>query len=101
MNNKVLRIITFAPFGRLDISIIYEHLKILPLENLCKDVLKEEIIAVLDETAELNVREEGLKSMETHVNKNFPQEAKRKMRKTESCLGKRCSPRRHWNCGLD
>jgi len=34
LNNKVLRIITFAPLGRLDTSIIYEHLSILTLEKM-------------------------------------------------------------------
>ena len=33
LNNRVLRIITFAPLGRLDPSIIYDHLKILNLEK--------------------------------------------------------------------
>ena len=34
LNNRTLRIITFAPLGRLDTSIIYEHLKILTIEKL-------------------------------------------------------------------
>ena len=34
LNNRVLRIITFAPLGRLDTSIIFDHLKILTIENL-------------------------------------------------------------------
>ena len=33
LNNKVLRILTFAPLGRLDTSLIYDHLKILNLEK--------------------------------------------------------------------
>ena len=33
LNNKVLRIMTFAPLGRLDTSIIYDHLQILNLEK--------------------------------------------------------------------
>ena len=34
LNNRVLRIIAFAPLGRLDTSIIFDHLKILPLEKM-------------------------------------------------------------------
>ena len=33
LNNRVLRIMTFAPLGRLDVSIMYDHLKILTLEK--------------------------------------------------------------------
>ena len=33
LNNRVLRIMTFAPLGRLDVTIIYDHLKILNLEK--------------------------------------------------------------------
>ena len=34
LNNRVLRIITFAPLGRLDTSIIFEHLNILNVEKM-------------------------------------------------------------------
>ena len=34
LNNKVLRIMTFAPLGRLDTSIIYDHLNVLTIEKL-------------------------------------------------------------------
>ena len=34
LNNRILRIITFAPLGRLDTSIIYKHLNILSLEKM-------------------------------------------------------------------
>ena len=32
-NNRILKIMTFAPLGRLDVTIIYDHLKILNLEK--------------------------------------------------------------------
>ena len=34
LNNRALRIITFAPLGRLDTSIIFDHLQILPIVKL-------------------------------------------------------------------
>ena len=45
LNNRVLRIMTFAPLGRLDTSIIYNHLKILNVEKTfvletCKFIYK-------------------------------------------------------------
>ena len=45
LNDRVLRIITFAPLGRLDTSIIYDHLKVLNIKNMftletCKFIFK-------------------------------------------------------------
>ena len=34
VNNKVLRIMTFAPLGRLDTTIIYDHLNVLTVDKL-------------------------------------------------------------------
>ena len=45
LNNRVLRIMTFAPLGRLDSTIIYDHLKILNIDKTfaletCKFIFK-------------------------------------------------------------